>query len=219
MDAGAERDAHFTRRLEAFSDIVFGFSLSFLAGRLVVPKNASDVFGDPSGLIGFFVTFAALVGFWFLNHRMFRDFFIAGTIDNLMVFVELSGVALLPYALAIILRFKFREPEPLVLYNLVFVAVVGSNAVVAWRGFARRWRDWREAERRTKWRAVVVSSVLGILFALAIPFGIAFPHIGWAPYWIIMPLTAAFRRFYRGLPAFARDPPGTLAQPPEPSAV
>ena len=34
----------FTQRLEAFSDLVFGFSLSLLATRLDVPANASRSF-------------------------------------------------------------------------------------------------------------------------------------------------------------------------------
>ena len=34
----------FTHRLEAFSDLVFGFSLSLLATRLDVPTNENEVF-------------------------------------------------------------------------------------------------------------------------------------------------------------------------------
>jgi hypothetical protein len=34
----------FTSRLEAFSDLVFGFSLSLLATRLDVPSRVEDIF-------------------------------------------------------------------------------------------------------------------------------------------------------------------------------
>jgi cytochrome c biogenesis factor len=129
-----------------------------------------------------------------------------------MVFVELAGVALLPYALAVAAKFKFYEPQPLVLYDLVFLAVLGSNVVVGRRGFGRRWRSWSEAERRVNWRRIVVQSVLCGLFAIGIGIAIAFPHFGWAPYWFILPVSFGLRRLYRGLPAFARDVPGGLPQ-------
>jgi hypothetical protein len=112
-------------------------------------------------------------------------------------------------------KFKFYEPQPLILYDLVFLAVLGSNAVIGRRGFGRRWRSWNEAERRKNWRRVVVQSLLCGLFLIAIATAIAFPHYGWLPYWFIFPLSWGFRRLYRGLPAFARDAPGALPQVPE----
>jgi uncharacterized membrane protein len=209
----AERARHFTRRLESFSDIVFGFSLSLLGGRLIVPQHANAVFADAAALSAFFVTFGALVGCWFLNYRMFRDFYEPMPLTTAMVFVELAGVALLPYALATVSKFRFSQPQPLVLYDLVFLAVTGSNAVVAIRGFRIRWATWNDKLRREMWRRVLIQRMLTVLFAGAIPFAFAFPAIGWLPYWTIPLLTALMRRFYRGLPAFARDAPGALALP------
>ncbi len=43
MNLADERE-RFTRRLEAFSDLVFGFSLSLLATRLDVPTRTADIF-------------------------------------------------------------------------------------------------------------------------------------------------------------------------------
>jgi uncharacterized membrane protein len=194
---------------------VFGFSLSLLAGRLVVPERGDAVFADPSGLIGFVVTFGALVGCWFLNHRMFRDFYDPSPLDNAMVFIELAGVALLPYALATVSKFKFTEPEPLVLYDVVFLAITGANGVVSRRGFGRHWRIWPDALRREMWRRVLIQRLLTAIFVAAIPLAFAFPHLGWLPYWMIPLLTGGLRRFYRGLPDFAREGPGALAVPSE----
>jgi uncharacterized membrane protein len=207
----AERARHFTRRLESFSDIVFGFSLSLLGGRLIVPQHADAVFADTTALSAFIVTFGALVGCWFLNYRMFRDFFEPMPLTTAMVFLELAGVALLPYALATVSKFHFQEPQPLVLYDLVFLAVTGSNAVVSARGFRIRWTTWNDALRREMWRRVLIQRMLTVLFAGAIPFAFVFPTVGWIPYWTIPLLTALLRRFYRGLPAFARDVPGRVA--------
>jgi hypothetical protein len=43
---GDSGDDRFTSRLEAFSDLVFGFSLSLLATRLDVAAKINDIF-DP----------------------------------------------------------------------------------------------------------------------------------------------------------------------------
>jgi uncharacterized membrane protein len=210
VTADHERAAHFTRRLESFSDLVFGFSLSLLAGRLIVPVHASQIFGEPAGLIGFFTSFAAIVGFWFINHRMFRDYFAPERLDIALTFVELSGVALLPYALETVVRFKFAEPEPIILYDLVFIAVIGSNAVIARRGFRRRFQTWADAARRKHWRTVVIQTSIALIFVAAIVVAIVDPHAGWLPYWFIGPAIAIVRRTYKGLPAFARFTPGAL---------
>jgi len=215
----ANRNQHFKERLESFSDIVFGFSLSLLAGRLIVPSHGDEVFADPSGLIGFVVTFGALVGCWFLNHRMFRDFYDPNPIDTAMVFIELAGVALLPYALATVSKFKFDEPQPLVLYDAVFLAIMGANSVVSRLGFGRRWRTWSDDQRRVMWRRVLIHRLMTGVFVVAIPFAFAFPNFGWVPYWTIPAVSITVRRSYRGLPAFARDAPGALALPSETSAL
>jgi uncharacterized membrane protein len=54
----AESAAHFTRRLEAFSDIVFGLSLSQLAFQLGVPNRVEVLVEQPLRYIIFFVSFA-----------------------------------------------------------------------------------------------------------------------------------------------------------------
>ena len=44
VSASAQDRERFTRRLGAFSDLVFGFSLSLLAFRPDVPANVHDIF-------------------------------------------------------------------------------------------------------------------------------------------------------------------------------
>src|ERR1700733_10525553 len=94
----------FTHRLEAFSDLVFGFSLSLLATRLDVPANASEVF-ETTRWATFIVTFGTICAIWLSHYRIFRHRFVARTPDVIVNFIFLLGIAVLPYSVQIFLRF------------------------------------------------------------------------------------------------------------------
>ncbi len=104
MDAEADRQ-RFTRRLEAFSDIVFGFALAQCAVALEVPKNLGDVLAHADELIYFLVRFVLIVMFWVMHYRIFHYVFAARTLDVALNFLLLATIALLPYALRIYIRF------------------------------------------------------------------------------------------------------------------
>ena len=61
--------------LEAFSDIIIGFSLAELTLSLVIPVHALDFFARPLGLIAFLVTFVLVVRFWWLHFVIFEHYF------------------------------------------------------------------------------------------------------------------------------------------------
>lgn len=201
----AESGAHFTRRIESFADLVFGFSLSLLAGRLVVPAHESDIFGHPAGLIGFLTTFAVIVDLWFLNHRTFRNFYTPLPLDTILVFAQLAAVALMPYALEVTNRFSFASSTPIVLYDGVFFVIAFAHAVVAFRGFRRRFRTWEDRKRRERWRFVLVMAVLACSFAIGAACASVDARAGTFAFWATVPIVVAIRFGYRGLPRFARD--------------
>ncbi len=197
----AESAEHFTRRFESFTDVVFGFSLSFLAGRLVIPGRAHDVFAHPIGIAGFFVTFAFLAALWMLNHRMFRYYFAPGRIDIVLVFVELCGVALIPYALQIFLSFP-GQSEGVLFYTTVYATILASSAVVGFRGFRRNWPKWNVETRIKRWRTPLIQAgVAAILFTAALLVAAGVPHAEYV-YWLTLPIVAFVRR-RRMLPSFA----------------
>ena len=61
--------------MEAFSDIVIGFSLGQLALVLVIPAHAIDFVQRPEGIIAFLVTFVLIVRFWWLHFMIFEHYF------------------------------------------------------------------------------------------------------------------------------------------------
>jgi uncharacterized membrane protein len=104
MDSPEDRH-RFTRRLEAFSDIVFGFALAQSAVALEVPKNPGDIGAHLTELIYFGGTFILIFMFWMMHYRIFHYVFAARTLDVLLNFLLLGIIALLPYALRLYIRF------------------------------------------------------------------------------------------------------------------
>src|SRR5436190_13693643 len=104
----------FTHRLEAFSDLVFGFSLSLLATRLEIPASSAEVF-DATHWGTFVITFGMICAIWLAHYRIFRRRFVAEMPDVIVNFVFLLGIAVLPYAVQTLLRLMPGR-EAIILY-------------------------------------------------------------------------------------------------------
>ena len=93
-----ESEQHFTRRLEAFSDIVIGFSLAQLGAALVVSQQGLDKFLTPWGLLNFLFPFAIVCSAWFFHHRLFSQLFIPKTWPVVVNFFWLASVVMVVFA-------------------------------------------------------------------------------------------------------------------------
>jgi uncharacterized membrane protein len=137
----------FTVRLEAFSDLVFGFSLSLLATRLDVPARVEDIF-DSTRWLAIIGTFGFVCRFWLEHCRIFRHHFVARTFDAIVNFVFLFAIAVLPYALQTFLRYKS--------YLASFTLYVGDFSLILSllrvRSLQQRRGDSDVAERLRDWR-------------------------------------------------------------------
>ncbi|HEX4641534.1 MAG TPA: TMEM175 family protein [Chthoniobacterales bacterium] len=159
----------FTHRLEAFSDLVFGFSLSLLATRLDIPADPSQVF-DPTRWSTFVITFAIICMIWLAHYRIFRHHFVPQIPDVVINFVFLLGIAVLPYAVQIFLRFT-NGRDAMVLYfgdlSLVFAALatLRGRALLQRRGDPDtdvRLREWRATVRQYTLVFVIVVSLIAM---------------------------------------------------------
>ena len=88
-------DERLTSRLEAFGDLVFGFSLSLIALRLDVPSRVEEIF-EPARWLTVIITFALICRFWLEHYRIFRHQFVVRTLDMVVNFAFLFGIAILP---------------------------------------------------------------------------------------------------------------------------
>ncbi|MEN3369565.1 MAG: potassium channel family protein [Verrucomicrobiota bacterium] len=148
----------FTHRLEAFSDLVFGFSLSLLAIRLDVPTSESEIF-NATRWATFIITFGMICAIWLAHYRIFRHRFVAGVFEVIVNFVFLLGIAVLPYAVQTFLRFQGSR-ESLLLYLGDFILVFAALATLRLSALRQR-RDDEDAKARLReWRGTVRQYVI-----------------------------------------------------------
>lgn len=61
-------------RLEAFSDVVFGFALTLIVVSLEVPRTYEELTREMRGFVGFAICFATLTWVWHEHHKFFRRY-------------------------------------------------------------------------------------------------------------------------------------------------
>ncbi len=61
-------------RIDAFSDVVFGFALTLLVVSLQVPKTFGELHDLMRGFVAFAISFALLLTVWYAHYLFFRRF-------------------------------------------------------------------------------------------------------------------------------------------------
>jgi uncharacterized membrane protein len=159
--AAERRSERFTTRLEAFSDLVFGFSLSLLATRLDVPDRPEEIFA-PGRWVVIIATFGLVCRFWLEHYRVFRDRFVAGNFDAVVNFVFLFAIAILPYSLQTLLRFELSAPS-FSLYVCDFALIFLSLATLRVRSLTQRRGEADLDDRLRGWRRSLIQFAIAVL--------------------------------------------------------
>ncbi len=136
-------------RLEAFSDVIFGFAVSLLVVSLEAPKSYAELMGLMRGFTPFAIAFFLLIDVWFEHHHFFRRYAIIDqtviTLNTLLLFVILFYVYPLKFVFVIAVDAFFghhqaitpqQAPGLFVIYGLGFAAVfvlLGLMYRHAWR--------------------------------------------------------------------------------------
>jgi uncharacterized membrane protein len=161
-------DERLTSRLEAFGDLVFGFSLSLIALRLEVPSKVEETF-EPTRWLTVIITFALICRFWLEHYRIFRHQFGVRTPDMVVNFAFLFGIAILPYAVQTFLRFRLQL-MPFSLYLGDLVLILATLSFLRTRGLRQRRGDSDEEGRLRDWRRSVaqlsVAAMATVLLAV-----------------------------------------------------
>lgn len=100
---------HEISRIEAFSDVVFGFSLTLLVVSLEVPHTYSELIADMRGFVPFAVCFALLAQVWWLHHNFFRRYGLDDAATATLNFVLLFVVLFYTYPLKFVFTGLFNE--------------------------------------------------------------------------------------------------------------
>jgi uncharacterized membrane protein len=110
-------------RLEAFSDVVFGFALTLLVISLEVPRSYAALMTDLQGLLPFAACFTLLVGVWRMHYIYSRRY---GLEDPYTIFLNM---VLLFLVLFCVYPLKF-------VFTLLYSHLMGGDAGddVSWHG-------------------------------------------------------------------------------------
>jgi uncharacterized membrane protein len=98
--------AHEVSRLEAFSDVIFGFAISLLVVSLEAPKSYEEMLVTLRGFLPFTICFFIFIMIWWEHHRFFKRYALqdATTIilNILLMFVVLFYVYPLKFMFSLV---------------------------------------------------------------------------------------------------------------------
>jgi uncharacterized membrane protein len=137
--------AHEVSRLEAFSDIVFGFAMTLIVVSLEVPKTYDELMEAMRGFPTFALCFAILIWIWHLHYTFFRRYALHDEFTLIMNTLLLFLVLFYVYPLKFIFSAMFKRSMVesgtqartlFVIYGLGFVGIFllyGLLYFHAWR--------------------------------------------------------------------------------------
>ncbi len=139
-------------RLEAFSDVIFGFALSLIVISLEVPKTYDALMETMRGVLPFAFCFAIFIGIWYEHHAFFKRYALQDNttifLNIVLLFVILFYVYPLKFMFTLMAKGIVGEPVMLSILqarNLFTIYGVGFTAV-NWLLAALFWHALRQRE-------------------------------------------------------------------------
>jgi uncharacterized membrane protein len=160
--------AHEVSRLEAFSDVIFGFAVSLLVVSLEVPKSYRELMEMMRGFLPFAVCFFLFIDIWWEHHDFFRRYALqdrtVNILNTLLLFVVLFYVYPLKFMFNVALSLTQIEAGNarvlFTLYGTGFTAIFWLIAAM----YGHAWRR-REALQLNEVECIdTMESVLDNLF-------------------------------------------------------
>lgn len=154
-------------RLEAFSDIVIGFSLAQLGLSLGIPRHISDIFISAKGssvLGAFVITFTLVCSLWWLHHKLFRHLFVPTPVNIGLNFAALGGVLFYAYVMQVLIHLSFNDPYGFALYFGCYAYILLLFAYLAWFGLRTRGGALAESLRIEQGDLTVRLTILALGF-------------------------------------------------------
>lgn len=167
------RRERLTHRLEAFSDIIIGFSLAQLGLSLVIPTHAIEFVVRPVGIFAFVVSFIVVVRFWWINFLVFERYFRPTRTMIALNFIALASLILQVFSLQLYLHFGPLQEGAVAsrIYFAFFALSYGVQGVMLALGLRHHWKGLSLRYRRAGVRellarsGIVVGSILGNVMA------------------------------------------------------
>jgi uncharacterized membrane protein len=189
-------------RVEAFSDVVFGFALTLIVVSLEVPQSFDELMQAMRGFPAFAICFATLTWVWHCHHTFFRRYALTDEItialNTALLFVVLFYTYPMKYMFSMITRGGRDGGDASMLfliYGLGFAGIFGVFVAMYVRAWAKRDAlALNELERHdtiTNMMMYISYVVIGLL-SVAIGLTASRRMIGWAglTYFLIGPASA-----------------------------
>ena len=152
-DGFRPRGTHMTR-VDAFSDVVFGFAITLLVVSLEVPKTYTELHAMLAGFLPFAICFTLFSLIWMDHYRFFRRFGLHdGTtirLNSCLLFVVLFYVYPLKFLFSMLVAgilgtlrvdpfsSAYQVRELMVVYGLGFAAIYILFALLNYQGWRQR---------------------------------------------------------------------------------
>src|SRR6266550_475857 len=137
-------------RLEAFSDVIFGFALSLIVISLEVPKTYDALMETMRGVVPFAFCFVIFIGLWFAHHEFFKRYALQDKItiflNIVLLFVILFYVYPLKFMFVLMAEGMFGHATkmPLEQAQTLFTIYGAGFAAVNWLLAAMYWHAGRQ---------------------------------------------------------------------------
>jgi uncharacterized membrane protein len=182
-------------RLEAFSDIVIGFSLAQVGLSLTIPQHISDIFGHVKGISGLFalvITFTLVCSLWWLHHKLFRHLFVPTARNVAINFAALGGILFYAYVMQVLIHVTFSDPYAFPLYFGCYAYIALLFAYLAWYGLRARGATFpapvREEQRDLAVRLTILAVGFTAVTVLALIAGSNLGVLRFAAFLVVIPL-------------------------------
>jgi uncharacterized membrane protein len=185
-------------RVDAFSDVVFGFALTLLVVSLEVPHTFDELNQSLRGFIPFAICFLMLVLIWYSHFKFFRRYGLHDlgtiTINAALLFVVLFYVYPLKFLFTVLVEGYTSQDgsafgtypqmrELMLLYGIGFTAVYLLFVCLHWNAWRQRSElGLNELEQFLTRSSMVEYSLMGLVGILSCLFAVVVPirYAGWA---------------------------------------
>ncbi|HYC87883.1 MAG TPA: TMEM175 family protein [Thermoanaerobaculia bacterium] len=197
-------------RIEAFSDVVFGFALTLIVVSLEVPATFAELMEIMRGFPAFAMCFAILTWVWWVHHTFFRRYALTDGVtvflNTLLLFLVLFYTYPLKFTFSLLTGqipwSNVGSDTLMVIYGLGFAGIFVLFLAMYWRAWSLREElELNELERWDTHTNMILYAfyiVLGLFSAaLAATGNGPLVRLSGIAYFLIGPISAAIG-FWRG---------------------
>ena len=191
-------------RVEAFSDVVFGFALTLIVVSLEVPRDYEALIDTLRGFPAFAICFAMLMWIWYVHHTFFRRYSLTDEVtialNTILLFVVMLYIYPLKFMFSIVtgqIRGTAHAGNLFIIYGLGFAGIFALFVLMHVHALRKREElELNELELHDTYTMIAMYSayvVIGVASALLGAVATTRTMLQWAGfiYFAIGPVSAA----------------------------